>query len=153
MKHFWNLLLVLFTLTGITACNKSKNEEKQIIGTWIYLDAGHAKLLSFDEYHEFVSYDYSLTSWSSEADDGIYEFFPNKNMIILYPNNSEPRKIEYKEMDSDSLVVQLNWGNFIYTETYLKMSANRYLPKKEWTDSIAIEAEPEVVADTVVPRW
>ena len=140
---------MLFLLTGLVACNQCKDEEKQIIGTWVYLDPIHAKLLSFDEYHEYVSYDYF--SYYVKADSGIYEIFPEKNTIILYPSNSDskPRKIKYEKINSDSLVEQLNWYDHIYTETYLKMSASRYLPKKKWVVETITNDVEEVPADTV----
>lgn len=134
MKFFWNLLLVIFTLTGLAACNQSKDEEKQIIGTWVYLDSEHANLLSFDEYHEYVCYEYAPGLYGNDADSGIYEIFSKKNTIILYPSKSDskPRKIKYEKINSDSLVVQLNWYDHIYTQTYLRISAIRYLPKANW---------------------
>ncbi len=152
MKLFWNLLLVIFTLTGLAACNQSKDEEKQIIGTWVYLDSEHAKLLSFDEYHEYVCYEYSPNFYGNDADSGMYEIFPEKNTIIMFPSNSDskPRKIKYEKINSDSLVEQLNWGGHVYTETYLKMSASRYLPKANWHIETTEVVEPADLADEPV---
>lgn len=148
MKFFGNLLLVLIVLTSMVACDKAKDEEKQIIGTWVHLNAANADLLSFDEYHEYVCYNYFCCE--TDADSGIYEIFPENNTIILYPSSSDskPRKIKYEKLNSDSLVVQLNWYDHTYTETYLKMSANRYLPRMIWpVDSVA--TNDDVVVETV----
>lgn len=149
MKPFWNILLVLFALIVIVACNKSKNEEKQIIGTWVHLNADRAELLSFDEYHEYTYYDYFAGICDCYADSGIYEIFSENNTILLYPNSSDskPRKIKYEKMNSDSLVVQLNWYDHTYTNTYLKMSASRYLPGMIW--EVESTTNVDVAVDTV----
>ncbi len=152
MKLFWNLLLVIFILTGLVACNQSKDEEKQIIGTWIYLNSVQAKLFSFDEYHEYVCYEYKPNDYGNDADSGMYEIFPEKNTIILFPSNSDskPRKIKYEKINSDSLVEQLNWYDHTYTNTYLKMSASRYLPKANWHIETTKVVEPADLAEEPV---